>query len=86
MCHASRQRRLPTPRPGLRLVAKPQCQIVALAHAGEAVVSPGCAVSRVRTGLPEGELTCALPAAGASAVIERLQRTAAADRAAAALA
>jgi hypothetical protein len=40
--------------PQIRLVTKPQCQIVPLACAGEMVVSPGCAVSRARTDLPTG--------------------------------
>ncbi|RZT85779.1 uncharacterized protein (DUF169 family) [Pseudonocardia sediminis] len=72
--------------PGLRLTAKPQCQIVPLAAAGTSAVSPGCAVSRVRTGLPAGELTAALPAADVPALVERLRHTRAADDAVAAFA
>jgi uncharacterized protein (DUF169 family) len=67
--------------PALALVTKPQCQIVPLAHAGASAVSPGCAVSRVRTGLPADELTCALPAHELPAIVERLRHTVAADRA-----
>lgn len=65
--------------PHLALVSKPQCQIVPLALAGDVVVSPGCAVSRARTGLPAGELTCALPAAELATIVERLERSRAAD-------
>ena len=66
--------------PSLRLVTRPQCQIVPLAFAGESTVSPGCAVSRARTDLPAGELTCALPAAELPAIVERLARAVEADR------
>jgi uncharacterized protein (DUF169 family) len=69
--------------PQIRLVTKPQCQIVPLAYAGEMVVSPGCAVSRARTGLPAGELTCAFHGGALPEIVERLERSAAADRAAA---
>jgi len=67
--------------PSLRLVTKPQCQIVPLAFAGESTFSPGCAVSRARTDLPAGELTCALPAVELPAIVERLARAVEADRA-----
>jgi hypothetical protein len=65
--------------PELSLVTKPQCQIVPLAVAGAVAVSPGCAVSRVRTGLPADELTCAIPAAQLPALLERLERSRMAD-------
>ena len=67
--------------PDLRLVTKPQCQIVPLALGGTVAVSPGCAVSRVRANLPAGELTCALPAAKLGSIVERLRQTTRADRA-----
>lgn len=67
--------------PALTLVTKPQCQIVPLAHAGASAVSPGCAVSRVRTGLPAGELTCALPARKLPMIVEKLEHAIAADKA-----
>lgn len=63
------------------LVTKPHCQIVPLAYAGEMVVSPGCAVSRARTNLPAGELTCALHASAVPEIVGRLKRSAAADHA-----
>lgn len=61
--------------PELSLVTKPQCQIVPLAVAGAVAVSPGCAVSRVRTGLPADELTCAIPAAQLPALLARLEQS-----------
>lgn len=67
--------------PELKLVTKPQCQIVPLALGGEIAVSPGCAVSRVRTGLPADELTCALPAAELPSIIARLEKSLEADAA-----
>jgi uncharacterized protein (DUF169 family) len=67
--------------PKLSLVTKPQCQIVPLAADGAVTVSPGCAVSRVRTGLPPGELTCALPARELAGIVERIARSSQADEA-----
>jgi uncharacterized protein (DUF169 family) len=67
--------------PELTLARKPQCVIVPLAHAGQVAVSPGCAVSRTRTNLPEGELTCAIPARDLKSIIDRLEASTAADRA-----
>jgi uncharacterized protein (DUF169 family) len=67
--------------PELSVVTKPQCQIVPLALEGTIAVSPGCAVSRVRTGLPADELTCALPARDLADIVARLARSRAADAA-----
>ena len=67
--------------PELAVVTNPQCQIVPLALEGTIAVSPGCAVSRVRTGLPPGELTCALPARELADIVARLERSLAADAA-----
>lgn len=64
--------------PELLVVTKPQCQIVPLALEGTIAVSPGCAVSRVRTGLPAEELTCALPARLAE-IVARVEHSRAAD-------
>lgn len=72
--------------PQMSLVTKPQCQIVPLALAGTVAVSPGCAVSRVRTGLPAGELTCALPARELADIVARLAASRAADAAVSAFA
>jgi uncharacterized protein (DUF169 family) len=67
--------------PGIELSGKPQCQIVAKAKAGQAALSMGCALSRERTGMPAGELTCAIPASDIEAIIERLHAVVAADEA-----
>ena len=67
--------------PDLTLARKPQCMIVPLAHGGVVAVSPGCAVSRTRTNLPDDELTCAIPARELESLIERLEASTAADRA-----
>ena len=66
--------------PDLTLARKPQCVIVPLAHAGQVAVSPGCAVSRTRTSLPQDELTCAIPARELESIIDRLEASTAADR------
>ncbi len=65
--------------PELILARKPQCVIVPLAYAGQVAVSPGCAVSRTRTNLPEGELTCAIPAPDLESIIARLEASTATD-------
>lgn len=67
--------------PELTLARKPQCVIVPLAHAGQVAVSPGCAVSRTRTNLPDDKLTCAIPARDLESIISRLEASTAADRA-----
>ncbi|HEX9529617.1 MAG TPA: DUF169 domain-containing protein [Acidimicrobiales bacterium] len=66
--------------PGLRVEGKPQCHIVAVAkEQGEVAASVGCMLSRVRTGLPSTQLTCAVPAAKLADVTEAVGRTAAID-------
>jgi uncharacterized protein (DUF169 family) len=66
--------------PGLRIEGKPQCHIVAAAKEhGDVVASVGCALSRVRTGMPATDNTCAVPASRLSEVVEALERTAATD-------
>jgi uncharacterized protein (DUF169 family) len=68
--------------PGLRVEGKPQCHIIAAAkEQGEVVASVGCQLSRVRTGMPNAEMTCAIPANKLIEVISRLQSTARADNA-----
>jgi uncharacterized protein (DUF169 family) len=67
--------------PDVRFARKPQCVIVPLAHTGQVAVSPGCAVSRTRTGLSAELLTCAIPARRLDSIIEQLDRSAKADRA-----
>ena len=73
--------------PGMRFEGKPQCHIIPLAKEEDAVaVSVGCMLSRVRTGLPNSEMTCAIPAQRLPEVLERLRATTGADRAVAAYA
>lgn len=66
--------------PGMRLEGKPQCHIIAIAkEQQEVAASVGCMLSRVRTGLPNSQMTCAIPAERLGEVIERLTTTCAAD-------
>jgi uncharacterized protein (DUF169 family) len=66
--------------PDLAIEGKPQCHIVALAKQhGRVAASVGCALSRVRTGIPVTEATAAIPVALLDDVIERLTRAAAAN-------
>ena len=68
--------------PGLRIEGKPQCHIVAIAkEQGEIAASVGCALSRVRTGMPATEMTCAIPAAKVANVIDAIETNAVADAA-----
>jgi uncharacterized protein (DUF169 family) len=73
--------------PGLKFEGKPQCHIIPMAKEHDAVaVSVGCMLSRVRTGMSNNEMTCAIPAARLSEVVGLLKQTAAADNAVAAYA
>lgn len=66
--------------PGLRVEGKPQCHIVAAAkEQNDVVASVGCALSRVRTGMPSTDHTCAIPAGKLAEVVEAVQRTADTD-------
>ncbi|HWP41639.1 MAG TPA: DUF169 domain-containing protein [Blastocatellia bacterium] len=73
--------------PGLRFEGKPQCHIIPIAkEQGEVAVSVGCMLSRVRTGIPNSEMTCAIPARKLADVIGALRAAAPADAAVAAYA
>jgi uncharacterized protein (DUF169 family) len=73
--------------PGLLIEGKPQCHIVAAAKEQcEVVASVGCMLSRTRTGMSSGEVTCAIPASRLEEVVERLESTARADAAVASFA
>lgn len=68
--------------PGLRVEGKPQCHIVAIAkEQGEVAASVGCMLSRVRTGMPSTEMTCAIPASKLADVVASIERNALADAA-----
>jgi uncharacterized protein (DUF169 family) len=73
--------------PNMRLEGKPQCHIIAIAKEhNEVAASVGCMLSRVRTGLPNSQMTCAIPAARLAEVVESLSATSKADNAVAAYA
>jgi len=66
--------------PGLRIEGKPQCHIVAAAkEQGDIVASVGCQLSRVRTGMANGEMTVAIPASRLEEAVIALERTGAID-------
>ena len=67
--------------PGLRFEGKPQCHIIPIAkEQGEVAVSVGCMLSRVRTGMSNNEITCAIPWARLPELIEKLRAAQAADQ------
>jgi uncharacterized protein (DUF169 family) len=67
--------------PTLAIEGKPQCHIIPLAtQTGEPVASVGCALSRARTGMQAEEMTCALPAAALSGIVNRLEQASGLDR------
>jgi uncharacterized protein (DUF169 family) len=60
--------------PELRFEGKPQCHIIPIAkEAGEVAVSVGCMLSRVRTGMSNNDVTCAIPFARLADLIDRLR-------------
>ena len=66
--------------PELRFEGKPQCHIIPIAkEAGEIAVSSGCMLSRVRTGMSNNEVTCAIPARRLGEVVAKLTAAQAAD-------
>ena len=68
--------------PDLVVQGKPQCHIVAMAkEQGVAAASVGCQLSRVRTGMPNAEMTCAIPAPRLEEVVGRIEAAGAADAA-----
>ena len=73
--------------PRLRFEGKPQCHIIPIAkESGEIALSVGCMLSRVRTGMSNNEVTCAIPESRVSELIERLRAARVADNAVAAYA
>ena len=67
--------------PSLRFEGKPQCHIVAIAkERGDVAVSVGCMLSRLRTGMPNQEVTCAIPGSELGAVVRALKGVCEADR------
>jgi uncharacterized protein (DUF169 family) len=85
--HGKQQMLLHDAWPGLRFEGKPQCHIVAIAKEhGEVAMSVGCMLSRVRTGMSNNEVTCAIPVSRVAALIERVHTARVADNAVAAYA
>ena len=73
--------------PRVRLEGKPQCHIIPIAkEQNEVAVSVGCMLSRVRTGMRETEMTCAIPAARLAEVVDLLKTAKRSDTAVAAYA
>lgn len=63
--------------PDLKIEGKPQCHIVPMAKEHNALAaSVGCMLSRVRTGMPNTEMTCAIPANQMPEVVERASKAA----------
>lgn len=66
--------------PGLRIEGKPQCHIVAIAKEhDEPAASVGCALSRVRTGMPAHEMTVAIPGSRLAELTAAVEATASVD-------
>jgi uncharacterized protein (DUF169 family) len=62
--------------PGLRFEGKPQCHIIAIAkEQQEVAISVGCMLSRVRTGMPNTEMTCAIPGAKLADAVQQIKTT-----------
>ncbi|HSD96512.1 MAG TPA: DUF169 domain-containing protein [Sulfuricaulis sp.] len=68
--------------PDLRFEGKPQCHIIPIAkEQGQVALSVGCMLSRVRTGMANTEMTCAIPGRKLTEVVEKLKATCGADKA-----
>ena len=66
----------------LPVVGKPQCHIIPMAkEQGEVVMSTGCSLSRVRTGMSPQEMTCAIPADRLAETVNKLDARKAANAA-----
>ncbi|MCO6411289.1 MAG: DUF169 domain-containing protein [Thiogranum sp.] len=66
--------------PDIRIEGKPQCHIIPIAkELDQPAMSVGCMLSRVRTGMGNNEMTCALPARQLGGVIEKLRSACQAD-------
>ncbi|MEQ8249025.1 MAG: DUF169 domain-containing protein [Alphaproteobacteria bacterium] len=67
--------------PDIQFEGKPQCHVIPIAKdQGKIALSVGCMLSRVRTGMSNNDMTCAIPAARTGEVIAALKKAAAADR------
>ena len=67
--------------PSIQFEGKPQCHIIPIAREQKKpAVSVGCMLSRVRTGMNNNELTCAIPFDQLQQVIDSLEGVCEADR------
>ena len=67
--------------PSLQFEGKPQCHIIPIAREQQTpAVSVGCMLSRVRTGMNNNEMTCAIPFGQLQDVVKLLAEVCAADR------
>ncbi len=66
--------------PNLQFEGKPQCHIIAIAkEKAKVAISVGCMLSRVRTGMLNTEMTCAIPGSQLVEVIQQIKTTAVID-------
>jgi uncharacterized protein (DUF169 family) len=66
---------------GVRFEGKPQCHVLAIAKdRQETAISVGCMLSRVRTGMGNNEMSCAIPAARLAETVAALRRNAETER------
>lgn len=66
----------------LSVQGKPQCHIIPMAkEQSEVVMSTGCSLSRLRTGMSPNEMTCAIPAERLEETVDKLDARKAANAA-----
>jgi uncharacterized protein (DUF169 family) len=66
---------------GVRFEGKPQCHVLAIAKdGGETAISVGCMLSRVRTGMGNSEMSCAIPFSRLAETVEALRSNAETER------
>jgi uncharacterized protein (DUF169 family) len=66
--------------PDLHFAGKPQCHIIPIAKEKDVVsVSSGCMLSRVRTGMSNNDVTCAIPVARMDDLLGKLKKAREAD-------
>jgi len=66
--------------PSLRFEGKPQCHIIAIAREHkQTALSVGCMLSRVRTGMSNNEMTCAIPGEQLAELVQKLKTSCAVD-------
>jgi uncharacterized protein (DUF169 family) len=62
--------------PDLNFQGKPQCHIIPIAKEQQQIaISVGCMLSRVRTGMPNTEMTCAIPGAKLAEITQHIKTT-----------